>query len=154
MQDTSFSNTDTFMARDNVATLLSKYDEFINLKLKPNLKTVLDSRDTIYSTISEYQKLKAQIQTIQDCNLKEMKTMTDIGNQFYVQAHIPDTQYIFVNVGFGLHVQFTLEEAMVFIDKNVERLDKIADKRSAEADKIRAHIKLTLEAMNEVLQNR
>ncbi|KAI7885341.1 Prefoldin alpha-like protein [Lichtheimia hyalospora FSU 10163] len=142
------------MAQDNIATLLSKYDEFINLKLKPNLKTVLDSRDMIYSTISEYQKLKTQIQTIQDCELKEMKTMTDIGNQFYVQAHIPDTQYIFVNVGFGLHVQFTLEEAMVFIDKNVQRLDKIADKRSAEADKIRAHIKLTLEAMNEVLQNR
>lgn len=35
------------------AALIKKYDEFINLKLKPNLKVVLDSRDGIYDTISE-----------------------------------------------------------------------------------------------------
>jgi hypothetical protein len=33
--------------------LLQKYDSFINLKLKPNLKAVLDSRDEIYNTMSD-----------------------------------------------------------------------------------------------------
>ena len=38
--------------RERVA-LLNKYEEFINLKLKPNLKATLDARDVIFDTISE-----------------------------------------------------------------------------------------------------
>ncbi|KAI9313135.1 Prefoldin subunit-domain-containing protein [Dichotomocladium elegans] len=139
------------MRSDERSALIKKYDDFINLKLKPNLKFVLDSRDGVFNTISEYEKLKAQIQTIQDNELKEIKTLTDIGTEFYVQAHIPDTQYIFVNVGFGFHVQFKLDEAKIFIDKKVSQLEKMAEKHSQDADRIRAHIKMALEAMNEVL---
>jgi prefoldin subunit 5 len=36
----------------------------------------------------------------------------------------PDTQYIYVNVGFGFHVQFTLEEALGFIEKKEKHLQK------------------------------
>ncbi|KAI8143846.1 Prefoldin alpha-like protein [Fennellomyces sp. T-0311] len=134
------------------AALLNRYEEFINLKLKPNLKTTLDARDQIYETISEYQKLKTQIELIQEHDMSEMKTMVDLGTQFYVQAHVPDTQYIYVNVGFGFHVQFTLDEAKAFIDKKEKHLQSLADKHSQDADRIRAHIKMTFEAISEVLQ--
>lgn len=33
--------------------LLQKYEDFINTKLKPNLKTVLDARDETFNMISE-----------------------------------------------------------------------------------------------------
>ncbi|KAI8099465.1 Prefoldin alpha-like protein [Halteromyces radiatus] len=133
--------------------ILQKYDEFINLKLKPNLKAVLDSRDEVFNTISEYQKLKSQIELIQKGEHKELKTMVDLGSQFYVQAHVPDTTYIYVNVGFGFHVQFTLDEAKVFIDKKEQRLQSSVDKYTEEADKIRAHIKMVLEAMAEAMDS-
>ncbi|CAO3596398.1 unnamed protein product [Absidia cylindrospora] len=133
--------------------LLQKYDEFVNLKLKPNLKTVLDARDELYNSISDYQKLKKQIELIQQGEHKELKTMVNLGSQFYVQAHIPDTTYIYVNVGFGFHVQFTLDEAKVFIDKKEQRLQSSVKKYSDEADKIRAHIKMVLEAMAEALES-
>ncbi|KAI8333616.1 Prefoldin subunit-domain-containing protein, partial [Chlamydoabsidia padenii] len=142
----------TTRAKDNnLNDLLQKYDTFINLKLKPNLKSVLDSRDELYNTISEYQKLKSQIEMIQQGGHKELKTMVDLGSQFYAQAHIPDTSYIYVNVGFGFHVQFTLDEATSFIDKKEKRLQCSVDKYTEEADKIRAHIKMVLEAMAEAL---
>ncbi|KAI9365902.1 hypothetical protein BD770DRAFT_312557, partial [Pilaira anomala] len=73
------------------------------------------------------QKLKAQIDTIKDNDLKELKTMVDLGSQFYVQGHIPDTKYIYVNVGFGFHVQFTLKEALAFIKKKEAQLQKPID---------------------------
>ncbi|KAI9491343.1 Prefoldin subunit-domain-containing protein [Zychaea mexicana] len=136
--------------RDRIA-LINKYEEFINLKLKPSLKATLDARDVVFDTISEYQKLKSQIELIQQNELDELKTMVDLGTQFYVQAHIPDTKYIYVNVGFGFHVQFTLDEAKKFIDKKEKQLQSTADKYSEEADKIRAHIKMTLEAISEIL---
>ncbi|CAO3635054.1 unnamed protein product [Cunninghamella blakesleeana] len=68
--------------------------------------------------------------------------MVDSGSQFYAQAIVPDTSFIYVNVGFGFHVQFTLEEAISFIKKKEEKLQRSADKYSEEADKIRAHIKM------------
>ncbi|KAG2218994.1 hypothetical protein INT45_007656 [Circinella minor] len=79
---------------------------------------------------------------MQQNELDELKTMVDLGTQFYVQAHIPDTKYIYVNVGFGFHVQFTLDEAKEFIDKKEQQLQSTADKYSRDADKIRAHIKM------------
>ncbi|KAG1469374.1 hypothetical protein G6F56_003294 [Rhizopus delemar] len=88
---------------------------------------------------------------MQTNNMKELKLMTDLGSQFYAQAHIPDTTYIYVNVGFGFHIQFTLDEAKKFIKKKEEQLQKQAEKHSNEADKIRAHIKMTLEAISEIL---
>lgn len=54
----------------------------------------------------------------------------------------PDTKYIYINVGFGFHVQMTLEEALMFIEKKNKQLQNRADKYSEEAAKIRANIKL------------
>lgn len=34
------------------------------------------------------QKLNAQIETIQENKLDELKTMVDLGSQFFVQAHV------------------------------------------------------------------
>ncbi|KAI8967744.1 Prefoldin subunit-domain-containing protein [Mycotypha africana] len=145
---------DPAAVKTDLNALIKKYDDFIASKLKPSLKKELDERDAIFHSISEYQKLNAQIETIQENNLKELKTMVDLGSQFYAQAHVPDTSYIYVNVGFGFHVQFTLEEAKQFIIKKEAHLQSLADKHTAEADKIRAHIKMALEAMSEILMNR
>ncbi|KAI8350922.1 Prefoldin subunit-domain-containing protein [Choanephora cucurbitarum] len=139
--------------KKDLGALLKKYDEFITHKLKPSLKKELDERDAIFNSMAEYQKLNTQIETIQENNLKELKTMVDLGSQFYVQAHVPDTQYIYVNVGFGFHVQFTLDEAKAFIAKKEKQLQSLADKHSKEADKIRAHIKMALEAISEIIVN-
>ncbi|KAG2183388.1 hypothetical protein INT43_006394 [Umbelopsis isabellina] len=131
--------------------VLQKYDQFINDKLKPDLKATLDSRDALYDLTSDL-KLKAQIETIQTNDLKEMKTMVDLGSNFYAQAKIPDTRYIYINVGFGFHVQMTLKEALVFIEKKNKQLQNRADKYSEEAAKIRANIKLVMRAIQEILQ--
>lgn len=54
----------------------------------------------------------------------------------------PDTKYIYINVGFGFHVQMTLKEALTFIDKKNTQLQTRAEKHTEEAAKIRANIKL------------
>ncbi|GAB5593977.1 hypothetical protein Unana1_08877 [Umbelopsis nana] len=134
------------------AAILQKYDQFVNEKLKPDLKATLDARDTLYDLTSEYLKLKAQIETIQSNDLKEMKTMVDLGSNFYAQAKIPDTRFIYINVGFGFHVQMTLKEAVAFIDKKNKQLQARAEKHTEEAAKIRANIKLVMKAIQEILE--
>ena len=52
---------------------------------------------------------------------------------------------IFVQVGFGFFVEFTLDEALRFIGKKEKQLNERSDKLSSEVIKIKAHIKLVLE---------
>ncbi|KAG0364194.1 hypothetical protein BGZ54_007757 [Gamsiella multidivaricata] len=137
---------------DDIKQKIARYEKFVNEGLRKDLKDALDARDTIYDQISEHLKLAKDIEVIKDNGLKEMKTQVDLGSNFYVQAKIPDTEYIYVNIGFGFHAQLTLDEALVFISKKEAHLQKKAEKYTEKAAQIRAHIKLVLEAIAEIMK--
>ncbi|KAJ2441931.1 hypothetical protein GGF42_003874 [Coemansia sp. RSA 2424] len=103
---------------------IKKYEDFIANRLQPDLQQVLGLRDTIYNRMSEYLKLKTHIETIRTQGLEELETKVDLGSDFFVKAFVPDTAYIYVSVGFGFHLQMTLEEADTFIDDKVKHLEK------------------------------
>ncbi|KAJ2491863.1 hypothetical protein IWW37_001941 [Coemansia sp. RSA 2050] len=107
-----------------IQSSIKKYEGFITDRLQPDLKQVLGLRDTIYNRMSEYFKLKTHIETIREQGLEELETKVDLGSDFYVKAFVPDTTYIYVSVGFGFHLQMTLEEADAFIDDKVKHLEK------------------------------
>ncbi|CAJ0648416.1 19894_t:CDS:2 [Entrophospora sp. SA101] len=77
--------------------------------------------------------------------------MVDLGSNFYVQAKVPDTTYIYVNVGFGFHPQLTLDEAIEFIDKKEKTLQRKSEKYTDDIAKISAHIAMVHEAIAEIL---
>ena len=56
-----------------------------------------------------------------------------------------DASMIFVSVGFGFFVEFTLTEAVRFIGKKTDHLTRISDSLARDASRIKAHIKLVLE---------
>ncbi|ORX69237.1 hypothetical protein DL89DRAFT_268254 [Linderina pennispora] len=117
----------------------------------PDLQQELEVRDTVYNRISEYLKLKTHIQTIRDNGLEELDTKVDLGSNFYAKAHVPDTSHIYVNVGFGFHLQMTLAEADSFIDEKVKHMEKLADKHTEEANSIRAKIKMVYGALMQAM---
>jgi len=57
----------------------------------------------------------------------------------------PDPSKIFVCVGFGFFVEFTLTEALSFIDKKCTHLTSLTETLTQDAARIKAHIKLVLE---------
>jgi len=63
----------------------------------------------------------------------------------YVTSFRPDPSKIFVCVGFGFFVEFTLTEAVDFIDKKCAHLTSISGTLTQDAARIKAHIKLVLE---------
>ncbi|KAJ1795860.1 hypothetical protein LPJ59_004099 [Coemansia sp. RSA 2399] len=134
-----------------IQSAVQKYSEFINDKLEPDLQRVLELRDTIYTRMSEYLKLKTHIDTIRVQGLEELDTKVDLGSDFFVKAYVPDTSFIFVSVGFGFHLQMTLEEADSFIEEKVKHMEKLADKHTEEANEIRAKIKMVYGALMESL---
>ncbi|KAJ2455761.1 hypothetical protein EV183_000608 [Coemansia sp. RSA 2336] len=108
----------------NVQETIQKYEEFIHTKLEPDLQQITQDRDALYNRMSEYLKLKTHIETIRNQRLEEMETKVDLGSNFFVKAFIPDTTYMYVNVGFGFHLQMTLDEADEFIDRKISHMEK------------------------------
>ncbi|KAG4105282.1 Prefoldin alpha-like protein [Neocallimastix lanati (nom. inval.)] len=138
------------MSKD-IETQILKYEKFVNDTLKPKLKNELDLRDKIYDEISEYSKLNTKIEFIKENNLKKLRTKVDLGSNFYVNAEIDDTEYIFMNIGYGFHAQLKLDEAQQYIEKKTTLLEKKAEKHSEEIAKIKSHIKLVLETIQQIL---
>lgn len=63
----------------------------------------------------------------------------------FLKISRPDASHIFVHVGQGFFVEFTLDEALKFIDKKTEHLNAISDSLTQDAAKVKAHIKMVLE---------
>lgn len=134
----------------NIDDKVLQYEAFINDVLKRDLQTVLEQRDGVYEKISQYLQLKNTIKSIQETDSKELKTDVDLGCNFYVQAHVPDTSKIFVSVGFGFFVEFTLSEALKFIEKKTKQLTEYTEVLTKDAAKIKANIRLVLEGLREL----
>ncbi|CAG8472016.1 15548_t:CDS:2 [Acaulospora morrowiae] len=139
------------MSKEEISKKIARYESFLHDKLEVDLKKTWDLREKLYEEISDFIKLKNHIELIKSNELKELKTMVDIGSNFYVQAKVPDTTYIYVNVGFEFHVQLTLDEAIAFIEKKEIALHKKSDKYTQDIAKISAHIKLVYGALTDIL---
>lgn len=129
-----------------------KYEEFLNERLKADLQQVLEQRDAVYADLAEYLQLRNVIEKLRTPHVvgKELKTMVDLGANFYTQAKVVDASRIFVAVGLGFFVEFTHQEALDFIAKKVEQLTGKGQQLTEQASLINARIKLVLDALREL----
>ncbi|KAJ3172492.1 hypothetical protein HDU88_005820 [Geranomyces variabilis] len=134
------------------AVQIKKYEAFVNDRLRPDLQQSLDARDKVYDTISEYLKLRNQIELLQSQKLTELKTMMDVGCEFFMQAKIPSLEYIYVQIGLDTHAELTFDQALAFINKKETLLLKSAERHTEAASKIRAQIKMVLTTIEKILQ--
>ena len=68
-----------------------------------------------------------------------LKTKVDLGCNFYCQAQVKNPNEIFIDIGLGCYVQFTLDEALRFIDKRTKLLEEKAKKLKKEADDLKGN---------------
>jgi hypothetical protein len=112
-------------------------------------------------------ELRNNIEMLKQNNLKKITTMVNLGSHFYVKtkmyfyfsilflnlfqrsesllfsSYSPDATRIYVNVGLGFHVEFTLDEALKFIEVKEKYLNKSAffsnsffDQRNSESVRV------------------
>eukprot|EP00908_Phaeocystis_cordata_P027354 Transcript_991.p3 GENE.Transcript_991~~Transcript_991.p3 ORF type:complete len:160 (-),score=59.97 Transcript_991:612-1091(-) len=135
----------------------SKVQEFeglINEQLKAELQRVLDERDRLYEQIAHLMQLRNNMSAMQEQNRGSLKTMVDLGRNFYVQARIPDTSWVYVDVGLGFHAQMTPAEAIAFSTRREAKLNEAAEARTERAAQLKAQIKLTIGAIDEIIAGR
>jgi prefoldin alpha subunit len=128
-----------------------RYESFVNDVLKEDLKKVHTRYEKLTSEIAEYIQLKSFIQSISDIGVAGgVKTKMDLGCSFYIQANISDTSTILVDVGLGHYVEFSMEEALRFIEKRVNLLNLQIGKLRKDSAKTKAMIKLVLGGLHQL----
>lgn len=139
---------------ENLSQKVLKYEEFLNERLRSDLKKVLESKNEVCSDIAEYNQLKSTIDLLLSEKLSKkhqpLKTMIDLGCNVYAQARVDDCSKIFVSIGLGFQLEMTLEEASVFIEKKISYLTERASKLSDQAALINGRIKVVMETLREL----
>ena len=57
---------------------VTKYEAFLNEKLRPDLKACLEDRDNIYAEIAEYASLKKSIEALKSAHTVEIKKREEL----------------------------------------------------------------------------
>ncbi len=136
---------------ENLQQKITRYEHFLNEQLRSDLHKVLELRDQVHSDIAEYNQLKTTLKIGNGAgDGSPLKTMVDLGCNFYAQAKVEDCTRIFISIGLGFHLEMTLKEASTFIEEKVTQLTDRADKLAQEAAQINGRIKMMMEALREL----
>ena len=72
--------------------------------------------------MEQYEILKTNIEVMKRDSKSSVSSLVNLGSEVYAQAKAVDRNHIFVNIGLGFIVEFTLDEALDFIDKKLAQL--------------------------------
>eukprot|EP00249_Psilotum_nudum_P016154 c25682_g1_i3 orf=191-631(+) len=128
-----------------------KFETFVDQKLKPDLLHVIRERDKVLEQQKMFSDLAGNIKLLEQSRSKKLKTLVNLGSEVYMQAEVPDTSSIFVNIGLGFHVEFTWSEALQFISMKEKILSRQIDEHTRQIANIKAQIKLVCEGIRELL---
>lgn len=128
-----------------------KFEEFVDRRLKPDLVNAMAERDKVLEQQKIFSDLKRNIQMLESNGLTRLRTMVNLGSEVYVQADVPDTRHIFVDIGLGFYAEFTWSEALQFISTKEKALSRQAEDYTRQIANIKAQIKLVCEGIRELL---
>lgn len=129
---------------------LEKYEAYVNEVLRVDLDSICKELDRVITDFAEYEQLGNVIELLKEYKTRNevFKTLTDIGCSFFMQTNVEDPSSILLNIGYGYYLEFTLDEALMFVRAKQKLLDtRITGLRNNSA-KVKAHIKLLLMYMD------
>ena len=128
---------------------VAKYERLIEESLHPRLEAVVRLRDKLYEDMAEGTKLKNFVEKnlLTKAEGEPLLTKVDLGHHFYATAEIADTRSILVDIGLGLYVKHTPEEAIAFLTRREQHLEEQCKEITARASRIKVEIKVVFEAI-------
>ncbi|KAI5678968.1 hypothetical protein M9H77_09918 [Catharanthus roseus] len=130
---------------------IQRFEEFVDRRLKPDLVHAIAERDKIFDQQKVFSDLRKNIENLEKNSVTSLRTMVNLGSEVYMQADVPDTRRIFVDVGLGFHVEFTWSEALNYISAREEKLDRQIEEYTRLIASIKAQIKMVCEGIRELL---
>ena len=147
-QITTAADDDDIVSRSEVQQKLDEYATFLRQVLRPDYDALARQVQETQQEIMEYENLRQGLEQLlhkqnhareqQD----EEQRIVDLGYQkVFCPAVIENTEYVYVHVGKGFHVELTLPEGLQYITKRLQYLScDILPYRGAKAQKVLANI--------------
>ncbi|XP_052756633.1 protein UXT [Galleria mellonella] len=142
------------MAELNVDETITKYESFINDVLKEDLRQLHQRLQGVNAEISDLiqQKHTLKVITNKQTHPHGFKTQVNIGCNFFMEAEVPDTSTLLMNIGLNHYLELSIEEANKYLDVRIKAYEKKAEELQQKAAETKAHIKMMLFGIGE-LQN-
>mmetsp|Transcript_6261 Transcript_6261/g.9094 ORF Transcript_6261/g.9094 Transcript_6261/m.9094 type:complete len:192 (+) Transcript_6261:74-649(+) len=149
---------DAILRREETENEISEYEELASelssIVGKDNEVNKLTLKNDKEKNIRRMKGLK---EFRRAANSSQLETHVDLGAQImFCKAIVPNPERVFVHVGMGFHVEFTLNEALEFIERRVKFLHKKVlanrvNKAKAVASDVESTLKI-LETLTEQLR--
>ncbi|XP_037956434.1 probable prefoldin subunit 5 [Teleopsis dalmanni] len=123
---------------------VAKLEEIINECLKEELRQMDELLNRTNGELEEYFQLKNTLAAMKDEIAVGFKTQYNIGGNIFMQAKTNPTDKILVNVGAGIFLELSLEEAKYFAEQKINILTKNSDFIRKQTVIKRAQIKMAL----------
>ncbi|CAH9070396.1 unnamed protein product [Cuscuta epithymum] len=129
-----------------------QYEDFVDRRLKPDLIHAIAERDKVFDQQKAFSELRRNIENLEKNSVTNLMTLVNLGSEVYMQADVPDTRHIFVDVGLGFHVEFTWSEALDYISSREKKLAGQIEEYTCLIAGIKSQIKMVCEGIRELLQ--
>jgi len=130
--------------RKEIEQKIKEYSQFVETVLRPDLRTRVKAEKETEQEINDYEELQTRLKELLKSPGSQTiePDMVDLGHQkVFCRAVVEDTQRIFVHCGLGLHVELTLSEALLFVEKRIGYLhNQVLSHRIAKSKQVREHI--------------
>lgn len=123
---------------------IASYTRAIERRLRPTLNTALASRDAAYAALAETDRMATALDVLDVLSrlptssaideggdvAPALRTRVNIGEEFYADAVAPAVEPVIVDVGLGLLVEMTRDEARQAIKSRHDAFEKEAARQN------------------------
>mmetsp|Transcript_31021 Transcript_31021/g.30568 ORF Transcript_31021/g.30568 Transcript_31021/m.30568 type:complete len:106 (-) Transcript_31021:68-385(-) len=89
---------------------------------------------------------------LEEQKVKNLRTQVDMGCNFYVQAEVPDTETLIVEIGMGIFIELNRKQTLNLCEQKNEIFEKQTNLLKQKISDIKAHKRFVLEAIREIMQ--
>ncbi|KAK5639934.1 hypothetical protein RI129_010745 [Pyrocoelia pectoralis] len=129
---------------------IKSYENFIEDKLKNDLKEIEVSLNKKSDNLKLWQELKNSIVHLKEAKTDELNVTFELGLGVFVGARIEEMEKVIVNIGCDCYLEMYYDEAIKYADIRMKYLSKEIEFFRQQAVHVKAHIKLVLLAINEL----
>ncbi|XP_023954945.1 protein UXT homolog [Bicyclus anynana] len=140
------------MAETKIDVTIGKYQLFIENVLKEDLRILHLKLQQVNAELTDLiqQKHTLKVITNKSVHPNGIKTQVNIGCNFFMEASVPDTSVLLMNIGLNHYLEFSTEEAHKYLDARIKVYEQKSEEICNKAAETKAHIKLLLIGIGEL----
>lgn len=140
----SINNVGERASAAEVEAAIARYTTAAERRIKPGLDTVCEQRDRLFNELARVDQLNHVLEQLANAGSVEVETRVNIGEEIYATAQVDLGHPLVLDVGSGIFIEASLEEARKILSERKQLLDELANDATASIVSAQAHLKAVL----------